>query len=91
VLLKITDIANNIARANNIILVNTSYVDQQKIETFIASNPLLLSYDKTLINQYVELVRSRFLRNNVLLTDSLLNQSTKLIKELNDKYNLGNE
>ena len=90
-LLKITDIANNIARANNIILVNTSYVDQQKIETFIASNPLLLSYDKTLINQYVELVRSRFLRNNVLLTDSLLNQSTKLIKELNDKYNLGNE
>jgi hypothetical protein len=46
------------------------------------SNPPLLSYDKTLINQYVELVRSRFLYNNVMLADSLINQLTKLIGEL---------
>jgi hypothetical protein len=82
------DIANNIARANNIDLVNTSHVNQQKIETFIQSNPPLLSYDKTLINQYVELVRSRFLHNNVMMADSLLNQSNKLIKELEEKYDL---
>jgi len=82
------EIANNIARANNITMVSTSYVDQQKIETFIQSNPPLLNYDKTLINQYVELVRSRFLHNNVTLADSLLNQSNKLIKELEEKYDL---
>jgi hypothetical protein len=85
---RFSDIANNIARANNITLVNTSHVDQQKIETFIQSNPPLLSYDKTLINQYVELVRSRFLHNNVMLADSLMNQSKKLIKELEEKYDL---
>jgi hypothetical protein len=72
-------------------MVSKSYVDQQKIETFFQSNPPLLSYDKTLINQYVELIRSRFLHNNVMLADSLMNQSTKLIKELKEKYNLNQE
>jgi hypothetical protein len=55
------------------------------------SNPPLLSYDKILLNQYVELVRSRFMHTNVLLADSLLNQSSKLIKELEEKYDLGSE
>jgi hypothetical protein len=55
------------------------------------SNPPMLNHDKTLFNQYVELVRSRFMHNNVSLADSLLKQSNKLILELEQKYNLGIE
>lgn len=48
-----------------------------------------LSHDKTLFNQYVEWVRSRFMHNNVVLADSLLSQSKKLIRELQSKYGGG--
>jgi hypothetical protein len=79
------DIANNIVQANNISF------DQGRIDTFVRSNPPLLSYDKTLFNQYVELVRSRFMHYNVEYADSLLKQATLLIDELKKKYNLDNE
>jgi hypothetical protein len=84
------DLANNIAQANNVGRANKASVDQNKIDSFMRSNPPLLSYDKTLLNQYVELVRSRFMHTNVLLADSLLNQSNKVIQELKQKYDLGN-
>ena len=79
------DIANNIYRANR-----KSY-NQGRIDSFFKSNPPLLSYDKVLFNEYVELVRSRFMHANVTLADSLLSQSTKLIQELKEKYNLDDE
>jgi len=82
------DLANNIAQINNVGRASKSSVDQKKIDSFMLSNPPLLSYDKTLFNQYVELARSRFMHTNVLLADSLLNQSNKLIKELEQKYDL---
>jgi hypothetical protein len=82
------DLANNIAQTNNVGRANKTSIDQKKIDSFMRSNPPLLSYDKTLFNQYVELVRSRFMHNNVLLADSLLNQSNKLIRELEQKYDL---
>jgi hypothetical protein len=82
------DLANTIAQTNNVGRANKTSVDQNKIDSFMRSNPPLLSYDKTLINQYVELVRSRFMHTNVLLADSLLNQSNKLIRELEQKYDL---
>jgi hypothetical protein len=85
------DLANNIAQANNVGLADKSSADQQKIDSFKRSNPPLLSYDKTLFNQYVELIRSRFMHANVLLADSLLNQSNKLIKELQEKYDLNSD
>jgi hypothetical protein len=85
------DLANNIAQVNNVGRANKASVDQNKIDSFMRSNPPLLSYDKILLNQYVELVRSRFMHTNVLLADSLLNQSSKLIKELEEKYDLGSE
>src|SRR3569833_1048076 len=34
-------------------------IDWKKVTTFCNSNPPLLTYDKTIFNQYVELVRSR--------------------------------
>ena len=82
------DQANNIAQFNNVGRAGKSSVDQNKIDSFMRSNPPLLSYDKTLFNQYVELVRSRFMHSNVVRADSLLNQSNKLIKELEQKYDL---
>jgi hypothetical protein len=88
---KYNDLANNIAQANNVGRANKASVDQNKIDSFMRSNPPLLSYDKTLLNQYVELVRSRFMHTNVLLADSLLSQSNKLIQELEKKYGLDSE
>jgi hypothetical protein len=85
------DQANNIAQFNNVGRASKSSVDQNKIDSFMRSNPPLLSYDKTLLNQYVELVRSRFMHTNVLLADSLMSQSKKLIRELEQKYDVGNE
>jgi len=82
------DLANNIAQINNVGRANKTSIDQKKIDSFMRSNPPLLSYDKTLFNQYVELVRSRFMHTNVLLADSLLNQSNKLIRELEHTYDL---
>ena len=82
------DLANNIAQTNNVGRASKSSVDRKKIDSFMLSNPPLLSYDKTLFNQYVELARSRFMHTNVLLADSLLNQSNKLIRELENKYDL---
>jgi hypothetical protein len=79
---KYNDAANNIVQAN-IILFNRSAID-----SFMQSNPPLLSYDKTLFNQYVELVRSRFMRTNISYADSLLLQGTVLINELQNKYHL---
>ena len=85
------DQANNIAQFNNVGRASKSSVDQNKIDSFMRSNPPLLSYDKTLLNQYVELVRSRFMHTNALLADSLMSQSKKLIRELEQKYDVGNE
>jgi hypothetical protein len=79
------DMANNIYQANRISF------NQQRIDSFTASNPPLLSYDRTLFNQYVELVRSRFMHTNLDLADSLIKQSRELISELRLKYNVTSE
>jgi hypothetical protein len=78
-------------QANNIVQANRKSFNQNKIDSFMRSNPPMLSYDKTMFNQYVELVRSRFMHSNVSLADSLLKQSGKLILELKKKYDLDNE
>jgi hypothetical protein len=77
--------------ANNIFQANKKSFDQEKIDSFFRTNPPLLSYDKVLFNEYVELVRSRFMRSNVIIADSLLSQSTRLIQELKDKYDLDDD
>ncbi len=80
------DIANNIYQANR-----TTF-QREKIDSFINSNPPLLSNDKILFNQYVELVRSRFIRvTNVAYADSLKQQASRLITELKKEYNLNND
>ena len=73
-------------KANNVYQLTKVTMNQEKVDSFIHSNPPLLSTDKILFNQYVELVRSRFLHSNVYNADSILRQGTVLIKELQMKY-----
>ena len=75
---KYNDIANHLFQKNK-----TSF-NQTRIDSFMASNTLLLSHDKILFNQYVELVRSRFIRHyNVAYADSLLKEANVILNELN--------
>lgn len=83
---KYNEVANDIYQE---IKINVDYL---KVDSFMKTNPPLLSYDKTLFNQYLELVRSRFIRtSNVAYADSLLQQASVLIGELKKGYDLENE
>ena len=57
-----------------------------KLDSFKKSNPPLLSYDKTLFNIYLEMVRSRFLSLKISRADTLLHHANELIGLLNKKY-----
>ncbi|HWI93288.1 MAG TPA: hypothetical protein VNT20_18545 [Flavisolibacter sp.] len=76
------DIANSIAQ--DLKLADNYY----KADSFMKTNPPLLSLDNAMFNQYVELVRSRFIRQHISLSDSLLASATSLIKELETAYSL---
>jgi hypothetical protein len=76
-------------RANTIAQKNYKKADYGSIDSFIKTDPPLLSDDKRIFNQYVELVRSRFIRNaNVANADSLLHQASILLNELKGEYHL---
>lgn len=62
-----------------------------RFSKFIASNPPLLTYDKTVFNEYEEMVRSRFHNNFVQEADTLLVHATSLMNLLQKKYNLSEE
>jgi len=72
--------------ANTIVVENRKKFEYARIDSFIRSNPTLLSTDKILFNQYVEMVRSRFMSNQVVLADSLKYQAIRLIGALNNAY-----
>jgi hypothetical protein len=74
--------------ANTIVVANRKQFEYARIDSFIRSNPTLLSTDKNLFNQYVEMVRSRFMSNQVALADSLKEQAIRLIDALNKAYHL---
>ena len=76
-------------RANTITQKNYKNPDYAEIDSFLKTDPPLLTYDKTIFNEYVELVRSRFIRiSNVAYADSLLHQATILLNELKTEYHL---
>ena len=62
-----------------------------KVDSFKKTAPPLLSYDKTLFNEYVEMVRSRFLYLKVESADTLRFRATELIYLLKKKYGLPDE
>jgi hypothetical protein len=73
--------------ANQVFQKNRKAFSQASIDSFIVTNPPLLSHDKILFNQYVELVRSRFIRiYNVAYSDSLLKQANVVLKDLNNDF-----
>jgi hypothetical protein len=61
-----------------------------KVAAFCNSNPPLLTYDKTIFNQYLEMVRSRFMDRKIVAADSLLKSASKLIDDLKRGYNIEN-
>ncbi|HEY5463817.1 MAG TPA: hypothetical protein VIJ95_11220 [Hanamia sp.] len=77
---KYNDIANQIFQKNEIPF------RQARIDSFIATNPPLLSYDKILFNEYAELVRSRFIEGDVALAKKLHTQADVLLAELIKEY-----
>ena len=72
--------------ANQIFLKNKISFRQARIDSFIATNPSLLSYDKILFNEYAELVRSRFIERDVALAKKILAQAEVLLAELIKEY-----
>ncbi|HSV10902.1 MAG TPA: hypothetical protein VLI68_09040 [Hanamia sp.] len=67
------------AVANNIYQANRVLFDQKRIDSFLNSNPPLLTYDKTIFNVYEELVRSRFFDRKVDRADTLYRHAVALI------------
>jgi hypothetical protein len=82
---KYIDAANNIFQANK-----TDY-DQAKIDSFINSNPVLLSTDRKLFNQYIFMVRSRYFRYKIGHAKDLLSHATALIAALKKEYSIDND
>lgn len=74
--------------ANMIYQGNKRSFSKQKINDFIESNPPLLTNNKAIFNQYLELVRSRYLRNNVSSANILLGHASALINDLKKTYNI---
>lgn len=76
--------------ANNIYWANKTLFKQERIDSFVKTNPPLLTYDNTLFNEYPEMIRSRFLPNQLKDADTLLQLATSLIDELEKVHNLKN-
>jgi hypothetical protein len=81
---KYNEIANNITR-----IKNNNY--QAAVDSLVKANPPLLSYDKVLFNQYIEMVSSRFLGRKVTMADTVLNHAVALIGTLKKEYSLDDE
>jgi hypothetical protein len=82
---KYNDAANSIYQANRISF------SQERIDSFIKTNPHLLNFDKALFNEYLEMVRSRYLQGQVTNADTLLQHATILIEKLKKEYHLQDE
>ncbi len=73
---KYNAVANNIYQASRVLF------DRNRIDSFIKSNPPLLTYDKTIFNEYEELARSRFFDRKVSAADTLYKHAVALIADL---------
>jgi hypothetical protein len=75
--------------ANNVVqrAVYEKY-DQAVIDSFIQTNPPLLSNDMILFNQYAELCRSRGIRRHVINATQALELAAEIIGLLNEKFHL---
>jgi hypothetical protein len=75
-------------QANDIYQARRNNDSPQRIDSFVHSNPPLLSTDKTIFNQYLEMVRSRFIPSKLRNADTLLVRATAIIENLQNEYHL---
>ena len=81
---KYNEISNSIYQASK----TTS--NRSVLDSFMKTNPPLLTEDKTLFNEYLEMIRSRFIYLQVDAAKTLLQKATALIGELEKEYHLMN-
>jgi len=62
--------------------------NQPAIDSFIRTNPPLLTFDKAIINEYAELCRSRNLRPQLKNANDALALATEIISQLTKQYHL---
>jgi hypothetical protein len=62
--------------------------NQPAIDSFISTDPPLLSFDKGVINEYAELCRSRNLRQQLINAKEALELATEIIAQLTKQYHL---
>lgn len=74
--------------ANDVFQIYRVSNNRKLIDSFMVTNPPVLTYDKTIFNQYAELVRSRFLRRKRNAATTLLEHATILLKDLKKEYHL---
>jgi hypothetical protein len=75
-------------QANDIYQARGNNDSRQRIDSFMHSNLPLLSTDKTIFNQYLEMVRSRFIPLKLRSADTLLVRATGIIQDLQNEYHL---
>jgi len=56
------------------------------LDSFIKTKPPLLTYDRSVLNQYVELVRSRYIFRKVSIADTVLAHATTLLRAIKKEY-----
>jgi len=61
-------------------------IDTVALNKFIKSNPPLLTYDQSVFNQYVEMVRSRFMSRTVWYAKRVLDYDNELLRDLEKEY-----
>jgi len=74
--------------ANDVYQAFMEHGDTAGIRIFTASQPPILTYDKSLFNEYAELVRSRFLSGYIRMADTLKNEAGLLLETLKKEYHL---
>jgi hypothetical protein len=75
-LFKYNAVANDIYQASRILY------HRKRIDSFIKTNPPLLTYNRTIFNEYEELARSRFFDRKVSTADTLYQHAVALIAVL---------
>ena len=76
---------------NNIYQAGKASSNRALIDSFMKTNPPLLTYDKTLFNEYLEMIRSRFIHLQIDAAQNLLHHATLLIDELKKEYHFEQE
>lgn len=75
-------------QANAIFGQSRFLTDKARVDSFVSTNPPLLTTDKSLFNEYAEMIRSRNMANMAGPADSLLRHASKLITSLRKEYHL---